>query len=103
MDPRINFRLDQSSADPTEGMSKRKTIGGQNDKTFADMIQNAINSVDESHKNADQKVEDVVSGRSENIHEVMIAMQKANLSFQLMTEIRNRVIETYQELSRMPI
>jgi len=67
------------------------------------MLSNAIDSVDNQMHSADQKVADVVAGKSENIHDVMISMQKAQLSFQLMTEIRNKAIETYQELSRMQI
>jgi flagellar hook-basal body complex protein FliE len=71
--------------------------------SFGDMIRDAINSVDKASKTADQQVEDVVSGKSENIHEVMISLQKAQLSFQLMVEVRNKAIEAYQELSRMQI
>ena len=76
-----------------------KSEGG----SFADMITDAINSVDQAQKTADQNVQDVVMGKSDNIHEVMISMQKAQLSFQMMTEMRNKVVETYQELSRMQI
>lgn len=72
-------------------------------ETFGDMVKDAINSVDQAQKTADQTVEDVVSGKSENIHDAMISLQKAQLSFQLMLEIRNKALETYQELSRMQI
>ena len=68
--------------------------GGQ----FADFIKDAVNSVDQA-----QKTEDLVTGRSDNIHEVMISMEQAQLSFQLMLEIRNKMVETYQELTRMQI
>lgn len=71
--------------------------GGQ----FADFIKDAVNSVDQAQKTAAQKTEDLVTGRSDNIHEVMISMEQAQLSFQLMLEIRNKMVETYQELSRM--
>lgn len=67
------------------------------------MIQDAIQSVDQAQKTADQNVEDIVMGRSDNIHDAMISMQKARMSFQMMMEIRNKAIETYQELSRMQI
>ncbi|MDZ7772874.1 MAG: flagellar hook-basal body complex protein FliE [Balneolaceae bacterium] len=72
-------------------------------QSFTDMIRKAINDVDEAQKTADGKVEDVIMGRTDNIHEVMISMEKAQLSFQLMTEVRNKAVETYQELSRMQI
>lgn len=73
------------------------------ESSFSNMLKSAIGSVDEASKTADKQVEDVVSGKSENIHEVMISLQKAQLSFQLMLEIRNKAMETYQELSRMQL
>jgi flagellar hook-basal body complex protein FliE len=81
---------------------QRLSVSSQ-DGSFGDMIRDAINSVDRASKTADKQVEDVVSGKSENIHEVMISLQKAQLSFQLMLEVRNKAIEAYQELSRMQI
>lgn len=71
--------------------------------TFTSMLKEAIYSVDATQKAAGARVEDVVTGKSDNIHEVMIAMEKAKVSFQMMLEIRNRAVETYQELSRMQI
>lgn len=85
------------------GQSKRIEIDEIEGESFADMMQDAINSVDQAQKTAEQNVENVVSGKSDNIHDVMISMEKAQLSFQLMTEIRNKAIETYKELSRMQI
>lgn len=88
----------------SEIFQRKQRLGGQpQGKTFGDMLSNAIDSVDNQLDTADQKVADVVAGKSENIHDVMISMQKAQLSFQLMTEIRNKAVETYQELSRMQI
>lgn len=88
-----------------EGVNPRRTINYGQDtsgkNTFGDMIKDAINSVDAESKNADQKVDEVVSGKSDDIPGAMVAMQKAELSFQLMTEIRNKVIQTYTELSHM--
>lgn len=90
-----------------EGMDKPVQIGegaaSTGENSFADMITDAIESVDESQKIADKNVQNVVMGKSDNIHEVMISMKKAQLSFQLMVEMRNKVVETYQELSRMQI
>lgn len=71
--------------------------------TFGDFVRDAISSVDDAKKTADGKVDDFIAGKTENVHEVMLAMEKANLSFQLMVEVRNRAIETYQEISRMQI
>jgi len=88
-----------------EGVNRRRTIDYGSDKsgkgTFGNMIKDAINSVDAASKDADKKVDDVVSGKSDDIPGVMVSIQKAELSFQLMAEIRNKAVETYKELSRM--
>jgi flagellar hook-basal body complex protein FliE len=95
----VHFRLNN---DPTEGKFPKKVLGNTGEgRTFSDMIQKAIGDVDMAEKTSERGVADIISGKSENVHEVMIGMQKAQLSFQLMLEIRNKAIETYQELSRM--
>jgi flagellar hook-basal body complex protein FliE len=100
IDP-VQLKLNGMPGD--EGMSRRRHLKTQGDESFGDMLKDAVNSVDAASKDADQKVEDLVAGRTDNVHEVTIAMQKAQLSFELMTQIRNKVVETYRELSRMPI
>lgn len=71
--------------------------------SFADMLTKAINGVDETMKDSEHQIENYVSGKTENVHDVMISMQRAQLSFQLMVEVRNKAIETYNEISRMQI
>ncbi len=76
---------------------------GEIDNSFGDMLSNAIQSVDNTMKASDASVQNYVTGQTDNIHDVMINMQQAQLSFQMMVEVRNRLVETYQELSRMQI
>jgi len=71
--------------------------------SFADMLSNAVGSVDQTMKTSEQSIQDFATGKTDNVHEVMINMQRAQLSFQMMVEIRNKAIETYQEISRMQI
>lgn len=63
----------------------------------------ALDQVDERQKVAGQQIEAFVAGEQENLHEVMIASSQARLSFQLMVEVRNKMMEAYQELFRMQI
>ena len=76
---------------------------GDIDNSFGDMLTDAIQSVDDTMKTSEASVQDFVSGKTDNIHDVMISMQQAQLSFQMMVEVRNKMVETYQELSRMQI
>ena len=73
--------------------------GGQFKNTLAE----AMGQVDGAQKEADAQVEAFVAGEQENVHEVMISMNQAKLSLQLMTEVRNKMLETYQELMRMQV
>lgn len=71
--------------------------------SFQKTLTDAIGQVDETQKVSDENIEAFVSGEKENLHEVMISMQQANLSFELMVEVRNRVLEGYQELMRLQV
>jgi flagellar hook-basal body complex protein FliE len=70
---------------------------------FRDTLAFAIDHVDQAQKTADSQITAFVSGEQENLHEVMIAMNQAQLSFQFMVEVRNKMLESYQELSRMQV
>ena len=70
---------------------------------FAGTLRDAVDRVDASQKAADGQIEAFVAGEQENLHEVMIAMNEARLHFQLLTEVRNRALETYQELMRLQV
>lgn len=85
---------------PEKGSSVRPQQGGE---SFSDMLIRAVGSVDETMKESDQNVQDFVAGKTDNVHDVMISMQRAQLSFQMMVEVRNKAIEAYHEISRMQI
>ncbi len=71
--------------------------------SFSDTLSQALNDVDGAQKIANQNIEAFVAGEKEDLHEVMISMNQAKLHFQLMAEVRNRALETYQELMRMQL
>lgn len=62
-----------------------------------------IKDVDDTAKKAENIRLDVLSGGGGNLHQAMIASQEANVSFKLLVEMRNKLLETYQELMRMQI
>ncbi|MFN3596089.1 MAG: flagellar hook-basal body complex protein FliE [Rubricoccaceae bacterium] len=80
-----------------------RRVGSDGFDRFAGTLREAIGNVDSAQKEAGAQVEAFVAGEQENLHEVMIAMNQARLYFQLMTEVRNRGLETYQELMRMQV
>ena len=82
--------------------SKGSTASGQK-KSFGSTLNNVINEVNKLQSEADQSVNSLVSGKNSDIHKTMIAMEKADISFRLMMQIRNKAIEAYQEVMRMQV
>jgi flagellar hook-basal body complex protein FliE len=54
-------------------------------------------------KEADKAIEDFATGKTRNIHETMIAVNKADLAFRLTMQVRNKIVEAYQEVMRTQI
>lgn len=86
-----------------EGNLPVPRTGGEGGASFADTLKDAVNKVDGAQKEADNQIEAFVAGEQDDLHEVMISMNSARLSFQLMTEVRNKMLDTYQELMRMQV
>ncbi len=72
------------------------------DKSFGDELSAAIQSVDAQSKTANAESEKLAEGGG-NIHETALALEKADVSMRLLLKARNKEVEAYQELSRMPV
>ena len=72
-------------------------------KSFIDVLSHGIQEVNELQRDADKKSVDIVTGKSGDLHEAMLASTQAELSFNLMVQIRNKVLEAYQDVMRMPV
>jgi flagellar hook-basal body complex protein FliE len=71
--------------------------------SFGDLIGQLVSDVDAKGKAAEGEVRKLMVGESDNIHASMIAMQEAGVAFTLLLEVRNKLVESYQELMRMPV
>jgi len=71
--------------------------------SFGNLLSQMVNEVGAKQAAAGDAVSGVLSGQNVSLHQAMIAMQEANVSFQLMVEVRNKLLESYQELMRMQI
>ncbi len=70
---------------------------------FIDYLKDNIQQVNSMQKTADHMSMEVASGKSDAIHETMLATTQAELSFNLMVQIRNRALEAYQDVMKMPV
>ena len=71
--------------------------------SFKDLLENSIQRVNEMQQASEQAKIDLVSGGTENIGEAMASVKKAELAFQELVEIRNKLVDAYQEVMRMQI
>lgn len=72
-------------------------------KGFNDMLWDYIKGVNEIQQQADIMAKRLATGESTNIHETMISISNADISFRLLMQIRNKIVEAYQEIFRMQI
>ena len=72
-------------------------------QNFGDSVKNAISDVNKLQSNADELAKRLASGDSVEIHQAMIAMQKASTALQFTIQVRNKIIEAYQEIMRMQV
>jgi flagellar hook-basal body complex protein FliE len=79
------------------------TSGDGTPKTFAETLKAAVNDVNEAQKVSDVKMQELATGKNHNIPEVMIAAEKADISLRLMVQVRNKIIEAYQEIMKMQV
>lgn len=70
---------------------------------FGDTLKTAISQVNAAQVDADRAVEQLHAGEAKNLHEVMISMEKADISLRLMVQMRNKAVEAYQEIMRMQV
>ena len=70
---------------------------------FGDWFAKEVGAVNASLVKADQDVRLLASGETQSLHEVMIHLEEAKLSFQLLAQVRNRLLDAYQEVMRMQV
>jgi flagellar hook-basal body complex protein FliE len=72
-------------------------------KTFGTVLKDAITDINKLQSNADDAISAVQVDNTGSIHEAMIALEKANISFRAMMQVRNKIVDAYQEVMRMSV
>ena len=97
----ITIESNMQSLTPLSPQKKVKEGGVRT--SFNAMLQRSVAEVNQLQNQADSSIEQLIVGRSRNLHETMIALEKADISFRLMMEVRNKIIEAYHEIMRMQV
>jgi flagellar hook-basal body complex protein FliE len=70
---------------------------------FSKMLGDMINKVNDQQLAANKSIESFATGESKGLHEVMIAIEKSSISFQFLTQVRNKALDAYHEIMRMQV
>jgi len=90
--------LPQSTADFGSTVAKEQQGGSD----FLETLRGAVDQVKDLQSQADTQVAGMLNGDGQDVHSAMIAVEKANLAFELMLQVRNKIVSAYQEVSRIP-
>jgi flagellar hook-basal body complex protein FliE len=82
----------------TPALDSGEDGGGLN---FGDVLQNAVQGVDSLNNTAGAQINNLLQGGSGDMSSVMIAVEKADASFQLMMQVRNKIVNAYQDIEKM--
>jgi flagellar hook-basal body complex protein FliE len=77
--------------------------GNEQPGGFGEILKDAISTVNELAKQSDTEIQKLMTGESQDLHSTVIAMQKADVSFQMMMQVRNKIVQAYQEIMRMQV
>jgi flagellar hook-basal body complex protein FliE len=69
--------------------------------SFGDVLKSAVNQVNQVNDSAAAQVNNLLQGGSSDMNDVMIAVEKADVSFQLMMQVRNKIVNAYQDIEKM--
>ena len=100
-DPRIGNHLPVgSTVQPAAKQATEKTAGGDD---FASLIKEQLQQVSDMQSEAQENVEKLLTGQTENVTEVFTAARKAEVAFSLLMEIRNKLVDAYEEFKNMRV
>ena len=100
----IDQLLSQMNAAAAMASGKSVTESSAASANFADALKGALDNVNQAQQSADAQAQDFQLGKPEsNVQDVMISLQKANLSFQTMVQVRNKLVSAYQEVMNMSV
>ena len=91
----------QASPDLIRGGREEEIGGGK--QSFSDLVKEFASDVNSLQFRAGDAIDQLVTGEAADVHQVMVAVEEAGIALDLMLEVRNRLLEGYQELIRMQV
>lgn len=92
-----------TTADPFAAASSGLSAGDKSGASFAAMFDSELGQLSAQLQKAETGLQDLAAGRAQSLHQVMVDLEKARISMQLLMQVRTRVLEGVQELMRMQV
>jgi flagellar hook-basal body complex protein FliE len=102
MEP-IKLNLSQFDIDTPLLKGSARFDEGEKPASFTDTLEKAMNNLKDTHNQSAQLMQDFASGKEIDISEVMIAMEKTSMTTELVMQIRNKLVDSYQDIIKMQI
>ncbi len=105
-----SMKVTPPASEKISGMNGSGTIGSigptqssEPGKSFAATLNEAIKGVNELQKSSDKAAQDLATGRTDNVAEVMLSAEKADVALRVMVQVRNKIIDAYNEIMKMQV
>ncbi|MBZ4663097.1 MAG: fliE [Caloramator sp.] len=93
---KVNFLIDNN-------IVNKQSNNNTNNIDFSNIIKEKLDKLNEKQLDAENKTIELIKGDAKDIHEVMLTVEEARLSLELAVQIRNKLVEAYQELNRIQV
>jgi flagellar hook-basal body complex protein FliE len=87
---------------PTPGSLTSATVSSSGVDAFSSILQQSVANVSQLQSDADASVNKFLTGEQDDPHNTMLAVQRSSLAFDMFVQIRNKVVQAYQEVMKMP-
>jgi flagellar hook-basal body complex protein FliE len=97
--PSVGFTSGSSGVGPTQPVQPVQ----KSEKGFGELVTDLLQDANQSHVQADTNIQNLMTGETDNVDDVVMSVVQADLAFRMVLEIRNRLISSYQEVMRMQV
>jgi flagellar hook-basal body complex protein FliE len=91
------------AAQEMKNQGMQTPTGGDHATNFSEILHNSVEKVNTMQAQADEAISGLVAGRTKNISETMLAIERADSSLKLMMQVRNKILDAYKEIMRMQV
>ena len=97
------MRIEQLKLTPVQSAAKIAETPAKVDKSFGEYLSNALDQVNQLQQESQQASIDLAAGKIQDVSQAVIATEKATIALQLTMQVRNKVVDAYQEIMRMQV